>query len=421
MPMRMALICHSFHRNCAAALRSWNLAAGLASTGAQVMVFCLEGDAAGGRPGAPNIAVRVVGGSGRRTLAERLDSKLPRICRRTGGWWLAVMIFRLMVWSKKHCRATNALVRALEDLHRESPVDCMLTVWPTFEPLWATLRMAEKHQIPFVVEHQDPWRYFFADEMRRGVRPVLRRMMRDARFLVNVCDRWCRDDEQDLGVRSVNIPTGYWPAKLPERKPTTRDAPLTIAYTGHLWYFDINPLIEGMVRLRKRGKDCRFRYAGTESARVKQRFGESGAGDMVDVEGVVSPEEAYAIQGASDVLLLFALPIKPSTFGYKFAEVVSHGLPVLMVGKRDVDVLEVAERFVRVLPCETAEAVGAALERLWDERPIACTPSPEVSRYAWDRLGKRLLEQIEQSVLGGGRSLEREGGMRSGASVPSQI
>jgi glycosyltransferase involved in cell wall biosynthesis len=384
---------YAFHQGTSASLRSWNIARAWAADGAEVEVFCLEGPGPADGRVPEGISVHSVGVG--RSVLDRIETTWNlyaggKVCR-----WLLLAVLR----GRRFGRRARDLMASFEQVSRRTRIDFIVAVWPTFEPLWAARSVARKKGIRWAVEFQDPWRNFYYPEtIREHVLPVMRSAVEGCSFLVNVCPAWCRDDQRDFGRKSVCISTGFWPSKRP---PTERQrvGALIITYTGSLWNFDLQPLIEGMMQARQRGFPSELHYYGEDCGCLCETFEKQGCREMLVAHPRVAPEDAYAAQGESEALLLFTMPSKPSTFGYKFAEVVSHGLPVMLLGAPDREVEATAADCARVLACATSAEVARAIRQLHGDRPIRACPNPRVKDFTWERVAGRYRDAIVDSCL----------------------
>jgi glycosyltransferase involved in cell wall biosynthesis len=251
--------------------------------------------------------------------------------------------------------------------------------------------------MPFAVEFQDPWASFYVPRVRPYAYRALRSVLEGASFTLNVCEAWCAADARDFGLRSVCIPTGFWERPAPPRVEDPA-RPLRLAYAGSLWYFDLRPLVEGLRLARDRGVPWRFEYYGNDGPLVARVFGAAGVADLLDLRGYVVPEEALDTLSLADLLLLFTMPSKASTFGFKFAEVISRGLPVLLVGPDDPAIRGVAGKLVELHPCPDAASVAAAVALVARARPIRPKPNPEVGAWTWPSLARRLVEVMREAA-----------------------
>lgn len=393
-PMRVGLLTHSFHRRSAAGLRSWHLGRALAREGVDLRVYCSEGETPPGLQ-EPPCAVGEVG-TVARGPSDRLDT-VARVLRARLGWTLP-----LVATFHTKLRGRRALARAAQEavLAAESggPHDFLVAVWPDFEWADAAQRISRARGTPYAVEFQDPWAHFYEPRVRPHARRALRRVLEGAAFTVNVCEAWCAGDTRDFGLRAVCIPTGFWERPSPARGDDS-GRPLRMVYAGSLWYFDLCPLAAGLRLAREAGADFRFEYLGDDGERVREVFGAEGLADRVDLRGRVSPEQALDAISAADALPLFTLPSKPATFGLKFAEVVSRGLPVLLVGPDDPVLREAVAAHARLHACPDAPSVAAAVVKLAGSRPILPRPDPAVSGWTWPALARRLLGEMRAAAV----------------------
>lgn len=390
---RIGLLTHSFHRRSAAGLRSWHLGRALAGEGADLRVYCAEGET----PSAPGEAACSVCEMGAvpRACVDRADT-LARVLHHHLGWtYPLVATFR----AKRKRREGIARTVLSEVLRKEEerPHDFLLAVWPDFEWMDAARRASATRGIPFAVEFQDPWRHFCEPRVRPHALRALRNGLRGAAFTLNVCDAWCAGDANDFGLRSVCVPTGFWERPRPSREDDPR-RPLRLAYAGTLWYFDLAPLVKGLRLARDAGADWRFAYTGDDGNRVRAAFEAEGIADCLEARGRVTPEEALDAISAADALVLFTLPSKSSTFGLKFAEVVSRGLPTLLIGPDDPALREAVAARTRLFACPDAAAVASAVAALVRARPIRPEPHPSVAEWTWPALARRLLGEMRTAA-----------------------
>ncbi len=390
---RIGLLTHSFHRRSAAGLRSWHLGRALAGEGADLRVYCAEGETPSASGGAA-CSVREVGAVPC-VCVDRADT-LARVLHHHLGWtYPLVATFR--VKRKRREGIARTVLREVLREEEERPHDFLLAVWPDFEWMDAARRASAARGIPFAVEFQDPWCHFYAPQVRPHALRALRNALRGAAFTLNVCDAWCAGDANDFGLRSVCVPTGFWERPRPPREDDPR-RPLRLAYAGSLWYFDLVPLVKGLRCARDAGVEWRFAYTGDDGDRVRAAFEAEGIADRLEARGRVTPEEALDAISAADALPLFLLPSKASTFGLKFAEVISRGLPVLLIGPDDPVVREVAAARVRLHPCPDAEAVASAVAALAESRPVRPQPHPSVAEWTWPALARRLLGEMRAAA-----------------------
>lgn len=392
--LKLALFSTCFNQSSAAGLRSWNMGHALAQLGVILDVYCSQ---EAGRPDEldPRITYfRVARGP------ERLAERALRLASRVGERLQLHPVEQAalacqMTYAQRRSAVLRAFAAAFEQGLKRGPPDFVLAVWPGFEPLWAACSASERARAPLAVEFQDPWRHFFPGHLRGLPGRALARSVSQASFLVNVSAPWCRADAADFAKRSVCIPTGFWPlddgwARGPRR------GPLRIAYTGHIKHFDIEPFVKGLAQAARSGVACRFAYMGNDARFVRAAFCGEGMEDALEMHEPASPAEAYRLQRGADALLLFTFPQKPATFGYKYAEIVSHGLPLLLVGPVDVEVESVTRTLVGDLHvCRDADGVAEVVERLDASGEVIARPKREVLGFTWPELAARLLHEIE--------------------------
>lgn len=392
-PFRVGLLTHSFHPRSAEGLRSWHLGRALAREGVDLRVYCTEGEIPSG-PEEAACTVRAVGAVPR-GLTDRMDT-LARVLHARLGWSAPlVAIFHAKLRGRR--ALADAAFAVLEEAETERPHDFLIAVWPDFEWAQAVARFARVRGIPFAVEFQDPWAHFYEPRVRPHAHRALRSVLEKASFTLNVCEAWCAGDTRDFGLRSVCIPTGFWERLSPPRSGDPV-RPLRLAYAGSLWYFDLHPLAEGLRLARDRGVPCRFEYFGNDGPVVVRAFEAAGVADLLELRGWVGPDEALDALSLADLLLLFTHPSKASTFGFKFAEVISRGLPVLLVGPDDPVVREVAAACAPLHPCPDARAVAETMAALARARPIRAEPRPATAAWTWPALARRLLDRMRAEI-----------------------
>ncbi|MCC7518162.1 MAG: hypothetical protein IT578_03135 [Verrucomicrobiae bacterium] len=393
-PFRIGLLTHSFHRRSAAGLRCWHLGRALAREGADLRVYCTEGETPSDL-GEASCAVREIGVVPR-GFADRADT-LARVLHARFGW-TPPLVVTFHAKLRRRAPILRAAFDAVRRAEERRPHDFLLAVWPDFEWADAARSVARVYRMPFAVEFQDPWMHFYPPGVRPHALGALRRVLDGAAFTLNVCEAWCARDTRDFGLRSVCIPTGFWERPRPSRDGDPRRS-LRLAYAGSLWYFDLAPLVKGLRLARDAGVDWRFAYAGDDEALVRGAFEAEGIADQLETRGRVTPEDALDAISAADALPLFTLPSKPSTFGFKFAEVVSRGLPVLLIGPDDPVLREAIAARARLHACPDAAAVAAALAELARARPIRPQPHPSVAEWTWPALARRLLGEMRVAAF----------------------
>jgi len=142
--------------------------------------------------------------------------------------------------------------------------DVILAADPPQFSGWAGRRLAEAHQVPFVIDCLDLWPELFVNIapalfrpfVRLAVEPLFalrRKNVRAASLTITVADRYRVPLERDGARRLLTIPIGVDISSFPER-PNIASGPLKVVYAGTLGVaYDLMTVLEAFDMLQRDG------------------------------------------------------------------------------------------------------------------------------------------------------------------------
>lgn len=310
---------------------------------------------------------------------------------------------------------------ATQRVRQDFPRDSFDVAFSTFDPLGRALRDGETAR-KWVADFRDP---AVSDTFLPAVRAYLQkyqdRIMRDADWVTTVSHGF----EQlltasHLGQRAASrvavLTNGFTPrASSPAPSGT---APLRIAYTGALYDQQVPELallLRIMKSLTDAGHPIELLYAGRHSAWVLDEARKVGAEDLVRDSGLLTHEEALALQDDADALLVLSWNQKGQggVLPGKFLEYLGGGRPILamVAGEAaDSELSQLTQR-LRVGVCfEQAEGLNRESQlRDWlleaselraSGLPLPFTPdAAEVDKFSYGNLAQRL-QKVLRRVAG---------------------
>lgn len=308
--------------------------------------------------------------------------------------------------------AVKAGLRALET----ESYDAILSTSPPPTAHLVAASLARKSGVGWVADLRDLWSTNAAVDLPpwlTGVEGwIERRVLRHARSLVTVTPVWAKQLEAMHGKRTQVITNGFDPEETPSAPPPMLPR-MTLTYTGAIYakHQDSEPLFEGIARLRQRRRitadELVLRFYGSEHEQLPPLVERYHLGDLVELHGLVSREEALARQRESAALVVFEWNSAKERgwFPLKSFEYLPTRRPVLVIGYHDEGLLsELMTETKTGEICTSAEAVATTLDRWLDVfQEQGCLPAVGeervIAQYSWPRLAKTLADELERATL----------------------
>jgi glycosyltransferase involved in cell wall biosynthesis len=227
--------------------------------------------------------------------------------------------------------------------------------------------------------------------------------VRRARATINVTPLWCERDAADFRKEVLYIPHGFPPELLvAAAPPPPPPGPVQVGYFGQMINggFNYADWFAGLAATEPGA--AVFRYAGGQHAEVREIGHRAGLHDRVIAEGRVAMGEVFRRQREMDVLLTFSRndPENNGYFGFKLAELMAAGRPVLVVGPPDESLRSTLAKGTRVLWATNPGEVTATLGRLIQEKRNggvhSWTDQSVIREQAWDSVAARLLAELNR-------------------------
>lgn len=177
------------------------------------------------------------------------------------------------------------------------------------------------------------------------------------------------------------------PAKKPEET-----IPLSVGYFGSIYTARKKPL-EALAQALK-GTQFKFFYAGKNSDTARRIFEQQGAlSNFVDL-GFLSKEETLAYEQKMQILLVLKADEDRGVFTGKFFEYLATKKPILVIGDKDREFNEVAERLggVFIVPPE-ADAVRKTISSLKNTVSVKRNEN-QVRAFEWKNLAERFYREV---------------------------
>ncbi|QLQ35033.2 glycosyltransferase [Micromonospora robiginosa] len=321
-----------------------------------------------------------------------------------------------------------ALEKALLQIHRERPVDLLVTTCAPYVNLSATWKLWETHRVPYVVDFRDGWSVdvinngeAFPRESVSGQWEI--KLLTDAIAIWNVNEpisRWYRERYPELAHKMRVVRNGYDAASIPaDALPAPADRPLTFGYLGalNLPVPLLSAVLEGWRTARAEDPalaGARFEvrgHIGAAWARGDNAHAEllrAAADDGVVVGGSVPKAEVVDLYSRWDAVVLMVTGGRFMTSG-KVYEYMATGMPVVSAHEADHDASTVLSTYplwtgaVGLDPAELAGAFrrAAAMARAAgpDERAKA---RAEARQYAREEQLIPAVREVTDLVLGDG-------------------
>jgi hypothetical protein len=281
--------------------------------------------------------------------------------------------------------------------------------WEGVRPAFAVHR---RYRTPFVVEFQDPWKSYIPSTWRFSEKFV-HGTVRHAAATINVTPKWCDDDALDFGKQVLCVLNGFPPEVLgrdPAPGQPGQGQPVRIGYFGTMLCpgFDYEGWLRGLASVAP--EQAHFCYAGRNHQDIDRLSQALGTSDRVLAEPPISIWDVFERQRTMDALLLFSFSARNGHFGFKMAETLASGRPVLVVGPDDPWLGDALACGTRVLWARDEREVHQVLRALAAEKARTGIVAGEwkveaVRPYGWDRIAARLIADIASL-------LEQPGGTR---------
>lgn len=250
-------------------------------------------------------------------------------------------------------------VRHLSRYLKDHPVDAIFTDGPPHTNTVIGLRLAQRFNLPWLADFQDPWTQvdYYAD-MRIGKRAdrihraLEQAVFRTASKISIASPTWARNLES-IGARDVEVlPYGYDEADFVEYAPAT-DPSHFILFHGGLLGTDRNPIglwealglmLQESAELRSR---LRIRLAGSVDVEVRRQLSASGLDPYTEYLGNLPRTAVIEELGRAAVLLL---PVNRAANGAgripgKLFELLRAGKPILSFSDVHGDVATLLEEY----------------------------------------------------------------------------
>ena len=289
-------------------------------------------------------------------------------------------------------------VRAARLLHREAPVDAVLTTGPPHSAHLVGRALARRLGLPWTADLRDPWtdiHYTGALGRSAAAQRLDARLeasvLREASALVTVTAPLRDAFEQKAGRPVALVRNGFDPADFPAPGSSAAPplGPFEVLYTGTL--YDVpHGLLEALARLRGEGLDVPLRIVGAAPEALGEAASRRGVADLVRVGPPVRHDEAVALMHASALLLItveawsYAAGVVPG----KTYEYLASGRPALCLGPVDGDAAAVLRDTGGGTFCAPGDVDGIATVlrehvAMWAAgAPLAGAPAEALAPYS---------------------------------------
>ena len=207
-------------------------------------------------------------------------------------------------------------VRHLSHYLKDHPVDAIFTAGPPHTNTVIGLRLAQRFNLPWLADFQDPWTQvdYYAD-MRIGKRADrIHRALEQAVFhtasKISIASPTWAKDLESIGAREVEVlPYGYDEADFAEYKPSVDSAFFTL-FHGGLLGTDRNPIgLWEALRLMLQESDdlrrrLRIRLAGSVDFEVRRQLSAAGLDPHTQYLGTLPRTAVIDELARANVLLL---------------------------------------------------------------------------------------------------------------------
>jgi glycosyltransferase involved in cell wall biosynthesis len=306
--------------------------------------------------------------------------------------------------------------RALE-LARRERFDCVLTSSPP-ESVHLVGMALRRRGVPWIADLRDGWTFEGTHPdwplawQRRLDTALEAAVARRADLVTAVTEPIADDLRLRLGVDAVTLTNGFDPD---ERAVATRtevgldSGRFSLVYTGRLAFARSTPqpLLDAVRTLKDTRPDVAARLevvlAGPLSAGELEQIGAPDLREHVRSLGNLERESAIALQRAADGLLLVLPPARPrSVATAKLYEYLAAQRPIVVLGDNNTAADIVREtRSGIVTSAHDPVAIAASLARLVDGEVSLPVDRPEIERYSYARIARRLAELIESISASG--------------------
>lgn len=336
-------------------------------------------------------------------LAYRLLQRVTRYLGATGA--------RYALWRRNAIRHAERLVRA------QRP-DVIVATYPPAETIEVALTICRRFDIPLVVDFRDGLVFepldpslFRLPHIARFLRSLDERVIEKASAVVTVSEPISDYYRARHAARVETIANGFDPdefrGEATPRPTTFRDDRINIVHTGRLGRSRVGTRIDAMLEALLRFDDGEadrrvllhfFGVYSAEESRLLQPFVDRG---LVLMHGLVSRDEALALQRHADVLLLVTAVGQRSVATGKLFEYLGAGKPILALTAGTE-----AESIVRdtgagwVVTPDDPTAICAALRTLAREGALTSIErrAERVSRYERQYQARRYAELLADVV-----------------------
>jgi len=238
----------------------------------------------------------------------------------------------------------------------KNPVDAILTDGPPHTNTMIGMRLAQKLNIPWLADFQDPWTQVdYYSQMRIGPkadrkhRALEQEVFRTADKITIASPSWKHDLER-IGAKNVDvIYYGYDESDFTDMKKVVTDE--LVIFHGGLLGEDRNPevLFAAIQKLVKSyptlQSSLKLKFAGEVDYSVRESIKKYGLEDCTELMGMITRQEVIENYMASALLLL---PINKAANAKgripgKLFEMLRSGKPILVLGPDDGDVKHIVE------------------------------------------------------------------------------
>ena len=296
--------------------------------------------------------------------------------------------------------AVRAGIRALHEQRFDA-------IYSSADPVTAHLvarTLSRRTGLPWVAESRDPLaaRLTPDDPHLRRAERLEAAIAREATVMVMPTPTWAAHYGSIWGRDVAVLPNGH-DGRLPVRR---RPAQPTLAHIGtyHAGRDDFTALWEALALMRKRQSALvpRLRFVGHPSSELDQEVGRYGLGDLVDIVGFVSHDEAMVELMSASMLVASGIrgddPVARGWVPAKLFTYLASGLPVLYVSGPDTDA---AAMMRGQLGCHVVDPhdVEGALRAL-EEGLVGSSFARDTEHLSRATGARRLAEILDRAVAG---------------------
>jgi glycosyltransferase involved in cell wall biosynthesis len=304
-----------------------------------------------------------------------------------------------------------AFMRLLQ-LHRRSPIDCLITTGPPASVHLLGLLLGDRRPA-WVADFRDGWRFHDAREpfptrTQRSLDDYLEtRTVSNAHAVTGATEPIALDLRDRLGGNAVCVENGWDPRVVPEPGPTTSalrtHGGTQLVITGNLsgpYGRDPSPLLRALQRLRSDpvGRGIQVVHAGRLTTEEHEQIARSGIGDALIHVGTIPRGEAIALQRDADALLLHTSR-NASEATSKIFEYLAAGRPIVALAEGNEAARIVQETGTGItVPPDDVDAITRVLHQAATGELKSAYAPRGLERYTYPAPAEAMAKVIETAI-----------------------